>query len=303
MGVLCGVLDLALIPVLIGTSPEIIKILPNCMSMGFLLKSREPADMQNTFKTLYFAAFVVALVIPGSLTLGVAVLVKREIDAHKDVFEDPNSNWFRDPQEAEILAAIEQDHKEAERLERLTSWNVQPTWVRLVMVAGAVSASLSLYMQGGKPFESFEFQDPRGLGQIPGGAVVNLIRPSGFAIIGLAGVTTLFLAIFKLWSALQSSKQLEMTGTPVMPEPEHETSPQTCAEITQMFRVSTPPEILQSIDNRLVEDDLEDDVCIWIGHPSVGCQCSECKHTIMELQCMGHTMNGSPKGFSACCWQ
>jgi len=220
ISVLCGVLDLAIIPVMIGTSPEMIKILPNCMSMGFLLKSREATDMQNTFNTLYFTAFVVALLIPGSLTLGVAVLVKREIDAHKDVFDDPNSSWFRDPQEAEILLAIEKDEKEAERLQRLTSWNVQPTWVHMVMLAGAVCASLSLYMQGGKPFAPFQFQDKEGLGQLPDGKVVNLIKPAGWAIVGLAGVTTLFLAIFKLWSAVRS-KQLEtndasdLTGKPV----------------------------------------------------------------------------------------
>jgi ABC-type proline/glycine betaine transport system permease subunit len=217
VSVLCGVLDLAIFPVMIGTSPEIIKIIPNCCAFGFLLKSREQTDMQNTFNTLYFVALALAVMIPGVLTLGVAVLVKREIDMHKDVFDDPNSNWFRDPQEAEILAAIEQDNKETERLAQLTSWNVQPTWVRLVMIAGAVSASLSLYMQGGKAFETFQFQDPRGLDQLPDGKVVNLIRPGGYGMIGLAGVTILFLAIFKLWSVLQSSKKQE-TDSPVSQE-------------------------------------------------------------------------------------
>jgi len=229
VSVLCGVLDLAIIPVMIGTSPEVIKILPNCMSMGFLLKSREPGELQNTFTTLYFASFGLAVLIPGSLTLAVAVLVKREIDTHKDKFEDTSSNWCRDPQEAEILEAIAKDEKEAERLEHLTSWQVQPAWVRLVMIAGAVSASFSLYMQGGKPFESFEFQDERGLGQLPDGSVVKLIRPAGYAIIGFAAVTIFFLAIFKCWSSIQSSKQPETTDTT-------DTPPAQDSEVRQQTR-------------------------------------------------------------------
>jgi len=154
--------------------------------------------------------------------------VKWEIDAHKDVFEDPNSDWFRDPQEAEILAAIQQDEKEAERLDLLTSWNVQPTWVRLVMIAGAVSASLSLYMQGGQPFEPFDFRNTTGLAQLPEGRVVNMIRPAGYGIMGFAFVTLLFLVIFKLWSSIEGSKQLDTTDG--LASKEHQISEQTSDE-------------------------------------------------------------------------
>jgi len=214
ISVLCGILDLAIVQVMIGTSPECLKVLPNCMAMAFLLKSRE---QPVPFNTLWNIAFFVGVLFPGCLTLVLAVVVKRETDAHKDVFDDPNSDWFRDPQEAEILAAIRQDEEAAERLERLTSWRVQPAWVHVVMIAGAVSASLSLYMQGGGPFEAFDFKNATGLAQLPEGKIVNMIRPAGYGIIGFACVTILFLVIFYLWSVstLRSSKQLEATDTPV----------------------------------------------------------------------------------------
>jgi len=47
ISVLCGILDLAIVPVMIGTSPEFLKVLPNCMSMGFLLAGKRAEHFQH----------------------------------------------------------------------------------------------------------------------------------------------------------------------------------------------------------------------------------------------------------------
>jgi len=202
VSVLCGVLDLPLIPVMIGTLPEFFKILPNCISVGMLLKSRDESDMKETFKILFAVFFGLGILISGLLNIFVTMLAKKEMDAHKKEFENPESTFFRDPQEPEILAAIAWDEQQASILQQRLSWNVQPCLIRIFLVTGSIAGSISVYALAMKPFHSFDFEDPNSLAQLPGGSIFGLITASGYAMFGFAANVCFCLVLLKLWSLL-----------------------------------------------------------------------------------------------------
>jgi len=198
ISVLCGILDLPLLPILVGTLPEVFKILPNCMAIGFLMKSREE-KVPAMYGKLFQVCLALALLIPVCLTMLVGVLVKVEMEKHKAEFSNPDSDWHRDPQENEILAAIEKDQAEAEVMAAVTAWRVQPCWIRLSLAAGSLLASFSAYMAGARPFGRYDFKDPTGLEQLPGGSMAGLIRLPGYVMLALAGAVCVFVAAFRFW--------------------------------------------------------------------------------------------------------
>jgi len=198
ISVLCGILDLPLLPVLVGTLPEVIKVLPNCMAIGFLMKSREEG-VPEMYHSLFRVFLAVGVLIPAGLTAITGIVVKAEMEKHKAEFSNPDSDWNRDPQEKEILAAIEAEREEAEAQANITAWGVQPRWVRMCLVAGALVASFSAYMAGATPFETFDFKDADALNKLPGGSVAGLIKPQGYWMLALAGCVCAFVVVWRSW--------------------------------------------------------------------------------------------------------
>jgi len=198
ISVLCGVLGLPLGPVMLSTLPEVFKILPNCAAVGFILKAQEASGgLSSTFDTLAKVCFGLGVAIPGGLSVVVSFIVKRLVEEHKEEFNNDSSDWHRDPQEAEILAAIEKDNIEGAEVKRLTHWGVQPCWARAVLLAGSLLATLATAANLMRPFESFDFKDPDAIHKLPGGSVAGLIRAPGSAMLALAGATCLCLAAYQ----------------------------------------------------------------------------------------------------------
>mmetsp|Transcript_15101 Transcript_15101/g.52321 ORF Transcript_15101/g.52321 Transcript_15101/m.52321 type:complete len:839 (+) Transcript_15101:97-2613(+) len=131
--VLCGILGLDLLPILLGTLPVFLLILPTVMGGAFLSIDESYAQVASVLSVACAAA-----VQTGSLVVA-AVELDRQMAARKDELDDV-------PIDEEVRAADDADAERRRRLAANTRWARVPGSWRAALAAATVFMTASSYL-------------------------------------------------------------------------------------------------------------------------------------------------------------
>merc|ERR1740121_2829472 len=174
--VITGIMDLPLLPMLIGSLPVVVVIFPCCISAGFLIKIGWDEDDEAQHRAVAEIMLIVAGMASGTSNMVAAYYVQKILADSKQELEMEGSTWMKDTQEDEVLAAVERDKEFAEQYDELTRWEVMSAWVRVVLVSGSIMASATVYIMVNpvsKAFATFKLTDK--VSELPDGNVLEVV--------------------------------------------------------------------------------------------------------------------------------
>jgi len=211
--VITGIMDLPLLPMLIGSLPVVILIVPCCISAAFLLKAGEDSENYNQHMAVADVSLLLATMCTAASNMLAAYFVQNVVAENQEEMDKKDSTWQKDPDEDQVLAAIEADAKYNEEYRKLTSWQVTPCAVKVVLVLGSLSATTTvaiLLNPVSKAFRKFNLTDK--VSELPNQSVLDVVYTAGYASLISLAITCWFLFIYCAWCACKtwnmgSSKQ------------------------------------------------------------------------------------------------
>lgn len=215
--VLCGILDLPLLPILLGTLPVMLLIIPTVLAGSFTYMKGMTDEVNNdgsiTSVPIYGWAGTAAAI---SAALAAGVLFGNMVLAAYYV-EDTLTNKAEDVQalpideEVKVLEDNETviEHKFAE----ITRWKVVPGAAKTLMILSVISMIAACYtvqIFGDQAFKSYQLTDT--IDDRLGGDWKNIIEPLGLVSICLLALSIVLLQLFMYWASRKSLKELEQEG-------------------------------------------------------------------------------------------
>lgn len=210
--VLCGIMQLSLPQIMLGTLPIVFLIFPTCLTGALLYMSSLETDAgapqfpwADTFSTL--TASTTAMVQFGSMVVAAYYLEKAANDRADEVaaVED----------DQEVKEADEKDEHLTKCYETVTQWHALPLWSQAVLVLSLLSITSSCYMvQFFSPSCFVDHSLTDSIGDNLGGNVGNLFLPLGWASVTLFATAIILLVIFSSWGKHQA-KKLSVSGKAV----------------------------------------------------------------------------------------
>mmetsp|Transcript_6490 Transcript_6490/g.8781 ORF Transcript_6490/g.8781 Transcript_6490/m.8781 type:complete len:846 (+) Transcript_6490:17-2554(+) len=204
--VLCGIMQLPLLPILVGTLPVLFIIVPTLMMASFTyLAPLEENDMElypwaDTAATL--AAALTALVQLAAL-LSATKYLELTIKTRGDELDAM-------PIDEEVKKADDEVKAKNDAYDEASKWHKVPLCMKVALVLSVlfmvVSTYLFLLLQG-LCFVEYELTSTIS-GDLKGNAL-NLVRPFGWVGIGSFTVSCFFFSIFTGWAKKESSKYME----------------------------------------------------------------------------------------------
>jgi len=113
--VFTGVLDLPLLQMLIGTTPVFFLILPIVVSGAFMARVGETVQENDQYSFAASLAASIGVALQAASGVVFCVRVHALTEEYKD--EIASGEWERDPQEAEVIAALKADEEASQRYE------------------------------------------------------------------------------------------------------------------------------------------------------------------------------------------
>merc|ERR1719277_2641003 len=123
--VITGIMDLPAIPMLVGSLPVVIIVLPCCVSAAFLLKAGEDPDNYKQHKAIADMSLLLAGMCSGSANMMACYFVQTTVANNRELMDAKDSTWQKDPDEDAVLEAVERDKESASLYEEYTHWQVQ----------------------------------------------------------------------------------------------------------------------------------------------------------------------------------
>ena len=197
--VLCGIMGLNVIPVLIGTLPVAILIVPTVLAGSFTYMSGEEefGGWAGTAATI--CTTLAAMVLFG-FCISAAYFVEQIISQRPD-------DLAALPYDEEVREADLETEKKSKIFKEITDWKIIPKWAQLCLLTSLASMITSCYMVQLFPNDTFaEYQLTDTIDNALKGDWKNLVKPVGFVSIILFGVSILFLVIFVLWANFTAKK-------------------------------------------------------------------------------------------------
>jgi len=208
--VLTGILDLPLVPMLLGTLPVVVVILPTCISFAFLFAAEERSEHQSQNKAIAGINLLLSAIVSSVGNGFIAYFVQTTLAAHEAELSVEDSDWMRDPLEAEVLESIERDRHEGEHWSTMTSWRLAPRWIRVCLIVGSFLSTTVVYVlcqPFSEPFEKFSLGDE--ISELPGGSIWGAVHPLGWMVVGLSGCVLGCIAAFKHWARAKAQGATE----------------------------------------------------------------------------------------------
>ena len=204
--VLCGIMDLSLIPILVGTLPIVFLILPTLLTgcftyMGGLQVNSEYGQEEefpwaDTVATV--CAATTGLVQFGSMVLA-AYYLEQTVSQRGDELEAM-------PFDEEVLAADARLEDAKKAYEEVTEWDKVPFWAKSVLSASLTLIIVSCYtLQSLQELCFAEYQLTYTIDEHLGGDWTTLVLPLGLVAIGLFLVSVALLQIFTSWAKVRTS--------------------------------------------------------------------------------------------------
>merc|ERR1712232_234711 len=132
--------------------------------------------------------------------MGLAVYyIQSVVETFKAELDKEGSDWQRDPQEKQVLTAVQEDGQKASQWTSQTCWNVQPRWVQFLLITGSLLVTLAgciLINPVSKPFKKFAISDR--ISEFPGGPLA-VVGKAGWLAIGVMCAALACLTAFQVW--------------------------------------------------------------------------------------------------------
>ena len=168
--VLCGILDLPLLPILFGTLPVIFIIIPTVLSGSFVYLA-EDYEWAGT-------ASAISMSLTGLTILALPAITLFHIEK---AMEDEKEELASMPYDEEVILADENEKQKRRVHLEVTKWSTLGNFWRLLLILGSASMSFSCYLvlgTGQKCFEKFTLRDS--IEKELGGKPMNLFKKRGF---------------------------------------------------------------------------------------------------------------------------
>jgi len=201
-------------PMLIGSLPVILIILPCCISAAFLIKADEEAPNFHQNRSIADISLLLSVVFSGGFNMMAAYFVQSAIAKAKEEMDE--GDWIQDLDEAAVLEAVEAEKQLQEEYDVLTDWHKadHPAAVKVILVLGSLFASATMFILVNpvhKAFDKFSLTDKVSDLQ-PNGSVLDVVHPAGFASMATLAITCGLLGAYQAWCtwATSPSKRLQV---------------------------------------------------------------------------------------------
>mmetsp|Transcript_47907 Transcript_47907/g.113848 ORF Transcript_47907/g.113848 Transcript_47907/m.113848 type:complete len:759 (+) Transcript_47907:174-2450(+) len=212
--VLTGVLDLPLLEMQLGTLPVIILIVPAVVAGAFMVR---PSSTEEESQ-LYDAIASVALMLTVLLQSGSLLLFLLRIGSLTSDVQEAGAleaSWEADPQEKEVLEAVEASDRLEAQYDALCRWENLPYCLQALLLLGGLSAGLMLHLvlwPFFTPFIKFNVVDK--ISSLPGGTAWGAITMQGWLAISLAAFSAVPYCSLQVWA--MANQRLEAEGEATM---------------------------------------------------------------------------------------
>ena len=195
--VMMGLLGMRLGPMLAGTTPIICLIAPLTMCGAFMIRGDEPPYRELTHITMALSSLTQL----GAFLL-LMYYVERTTQTKRDELEAL-------PYDEEVLKLNQAEQEYNALYAELTNWHSPrvPLGMRAALSLGALSGMLACYgatLYDSRCFEEFKLADPDFETQLRSnlrGNVLNLIKPNGWAVVGLGVLCYACRYVFVAWAS------------------------------------------------------------------------------------------------------
>jgi hypothetical protein len=188
--VLTGILDLPLLPCLIGTLPVVVIIVPTVLSGSFVYLAEK--------YTWAGTASAISTSLTGLVIMAMPMMTMYHIER---AMEENKDELARMPLDKEVLRADENEEQRRLLYLELTKWQVLPRWLKSVLIVGNMFMFMSCYLAlaaGGACFREFTMSDS--IETDLGGDPWSLIKFLGWvSIVGFC-VGSFCLWLFSSWA-------------------------------------------------------------------------------------------------------
>lgn len=196
--VLCGIMGLNVIPVLIGTLPVAILIIPTVLAGSFTYMSSEEefGGWAGTAATI--CTTLAAMVLFG-FCISAAYFVEQIISQRPD-------DLAALPYDEEVREADLASEKKSKIFKEISEWKRVPIWAQLCLLTSLATMITSCYMVQLFPNDTFaEYKLTDTIDKTLKGDWKNIVKPVGFVSIILFGVSILLLVIFLSWANFKAT--------------------------------------------------------------------------------------------------
>ncbi len=201
--VLCGIMDLPLAPVIVGTLPVVLLIVPTVLTGSFTyLSSLKLKDTQQpefawagTAATLSAAAAAVVLF---GFMLFAAYYVERTMREREE-----EVNAIPTDEDVQNLDGKTELFNEAYK--DATRWSTVPSWAKFLLMFSVISMIMSCYMVQlfqEDAFTSYQLTDT--IETKLNGDWTNLVKPLGFVALLLFAASLVVFSIFQCWAKVST---------------------------------------------------------------------------------------------------
>jgi len=216
VSVLTGVLDLKLLPMLLGSLPVIVLVAPAVVSGAFMVRYSATVEAEEMNASIASMSMLATVVLQGSAF--VLFCVRAGSMTERFQAQLASGDWEVDPQEPEVLDQIRKDEDEAKQREAVVKWEFLPGWLQATLVLTSIALSVQMYMlllPFLEPFVPFTVVDH--IEDLPGGTALGVVRWPGWAAIGCWAAGVLALFVYDKWAGY-AVLQCKKDGTDAISE-------------------------------------------------------------------------------------
>lgn len=196
--VLCGIMDLPLIPVLVGTLPVAALVVPTVLAGSFTyMSSMQLEDGNPEFPWAGIAA-TISTAISAVVLFGFMLLAAYYVEQTMSTKANELNEM---PYDEEVKAADDADTAIIEAYQEVTQWKELPSFAQILLLLSLACMITSCYMIQLFQDDSFaEYQLTYNINDHLNGDWKNLVKPIGLVAILLFLGSIFFLLVFKTWA-------------------------------------------------------------------------------------------------------
>ncbi len=202
--VLCGIMDLHLIPILVGTLPIVLLILPTLLTGSFMYMTNAKIEGTDELEFPWAGTMTtVFLVITGIVQFGSMVIAAYYIER---VIEEKKDELDAIPIDEEVKALEEKNEQHNKAFEEVSLWQTIPFAAQFSLCVALTCMIISCYMV--LFFSTYCYRDYELTNTIEthlDGNWLTMIKPLGHVSHGLFVVSLFLFYGFRNWASVSSS--------------------------------------------------------------------------------------------------
>lgn len=200
VSVLCGILNLPLFPILMGTQPVIALVLPSALAGSFAYMG-SIVDENGLAK--YSWADTMAAVASACIAASIFTFMMLAAGAVKETFDNRRDEIDAIPIDEEVQEADDRAAKKEEAYAEAVAWTNVPVWAKLSLILAVGCMISCFFLLSNFNEQCFaEYDLMYTIDEHLDGQWHNLVFPLGWYALLLTVIATVFLLIFKSWAGV-----------------------------------------------------------------------------------------------------